>query len=533
MKNGGDIMRKLIIIFFFPYFQLLAQSGADIDIDFGENGFTLVDINREDRGLDIAIQTDGKILQSGMSKPDGEWLITTVRYTTSGNLDSSWGGDGIVTTDIGENYDVSRSVLLQDDGKVVVVGGSSRNSSGIEDVNFLAIRYNTDGGLDETFGDNGIASFNIQGSSELVESGVIGKNGNIYIAGQANNTENNYDVAILSINSEGTLLTDFGQEGVAIADIDGNRDAVYDVITQTDGKIIAVGSTQLGNASGFNALAIFRFNQNGTLDNQFANGGSLVIDMVGSSGDVGRAVKVQRDGKILVTGGSNGRIIFVIRLNQDGSLDSSFGDEGISFISVEEEMVEAYDLEIQSDGKIIVVGQHWDQKSNLVVARLLRNGSLDSKFGGNGIVIFSLSDYYESAQSVAVQEDGRIVIGGWATKSWEDFLVLRLVGDPPVAVDLEFIQPTLFYLHTNYPNPFNPTTTISYDLPKRSQVTLGIYDLLGKRIKTLLNQSQDVGVKTVRWDGTDEFGRQVSAGVYLYQIKAGEFTQTRKMLLLK
>jgi hypothetical protein len=93
--------------------------------------------------------------------------------------------------------------------------------------------------------------------------------------------------------------------------------------------------------------------------------------------------------------------------------------------------------------------------------------------------------------------------------------------------------PETFALHANYPNPFNPTTTISYDLPEQSQITLGIYDILGKQIKTLINQSQDAGSKIAIWDGTDNLGRQVSAGVYLYQIQAGAFTQTRKMLLLK
>jgi hypothetical protein len=103
------------------------------------------------------------------------------------------------------------------------------------------------------------------------------------------------------------------------------------------------------------------------------------------------------------------------------------------------------------------------------------------------------------------------------------------------AVNVEELKviPESFALHANYPNPFNPTTTISYDLPKRSQVTLGIYDILGKKIKTLLNQSQDAGKRIAIWDGTDNLGRQVSAGVYLYQIQAGAFTQTRKMLLLK
>jgi hypothetical protein len=100
------------------------------------------------------------------------------------------------------------------------------------------------------------------------------------------------------------------------------------------------------------------------------------------------------------------------------------------------------------------------------------------------------------------------------------------VSDAPVL-------PDGFVMHKNYPNPFNPTTTITYDLPDQAKVTLGIFDLLGKKIKTLVNQSQDAGNKTAVWDGTDDLGRQVSAGVYLYQIQAGEFTQTRKMLLLK
>jgi PKD repeat protein len=97
----------------------------------------------------------------------------------------------------------------------------------------------------------------------------------------------------------------------------------------------------------------------------------------------------------------------------------------------------------------------------------------------------------------------------------------------------ELLLPEYFTLHQNYPNPFNPTTTISYDLPEQALVTLGIYDILGKQIKTLVNQSQDVGYKIVVWDGTDNLGRQMSAGVYLYQIEAGGFIQTRKMLYLK
>ncbi|SVD99794.1 uncharacterized protein METZ01_LOCUS452648, partial [marine metagenome] len=94
-------------------------------------------------------------------------------------------------------------------------------------------------------------------------------------------------------------------------------------------------------------------------------------------------------------------------------------------------------------------------------------------------------------------------------------------------------MPDSFNLLPNYPNPFNPVTTFHYTLPQRSRVTLIIYDMLGKEITQLVSTTQDAGFKSVQWDAKDSMGRPVSAGVYLYHIKAGEFVQTRKMVLLK
>jgi len=93
--------------------------------------------------------------------------------------------------------------------------------------------------------------------------------------------------------------------------------------------------------------------------------------------------------------------------------------------------------------------------------------------------------------------------------------------------------PTSFVLHQNYPNPFNPITTLHYDLPEQSNVNIIIYDIMGRELKTLVNTTQDAGFKSVIWDATNNQGNPVSAGVYLYQIQAGEFVQTKKMLLLK
>ena len=92
--------------------------------------------------------------------------------------------------------------------------------------------------------------------------------------------------------------------------------------------------------------------------------------------------------------------------------------------------------------------------------------------------------------------------------------------------------PSSFSLYQNYPNPFNPITTLQYDLPMDGLVNITIYDMLGNVINKLVNEVQNSGYKSIQWNARNNQG-QVSAGVYLYSIKAGEFRQTKKMILLK
>jgi len=93
--------------------------------------------------------------------------------------------------------------------------------------------------------------------------------------------------------------------------------------------------------------------------------------------------------------------------------------------------------------------------------------------------------------------------------------------------------PDVFALHQNYPNPFNPVTTLRYDLPDNGYVTIIIYDMLGREVKTLINQTQDAGYRSIIWNATNDYGKPVSAGIYLYQIQTGEYISTKKMVLLK
>ena len=95
------------------------------------------------------------------------------------------------------------------------------------------------------------------------------------------------------------------------------------------------------------------------------------------------------------------------------------------------------------------------------------------------------------------------------------------------------LLPEVFALHQNYPNPFNPVTTLRYDIPENSRVNITIYDMLGRQVKTLVNQTQDAGYKSIIWNATNNYGKPVSAGIYLYQIHAGDNMETKKMVLLK
>ena len=98
--------------------------------------------------------------------------------------------------------------------------------------------------------------------------------------------------------------------------------------------------------------------------------------------------------------------------------------------------------------------------------------------------------------------------------------------------DTEII-PITYLLHQNYPNPFNPITSLRYDLPEDGIVNITVYDIMGRIVKTLVNNSQTAGYKSIQWNATNDRNEVVSAGLYLYTIQAGEFRQTKKMVLLK
>ena len=142
-------------------------------------------------------------------------------------------------------------------------------------------------------------------------------------------------------------------------------------------------------------------------------------------------------------------------------------------------------------------------------------------------------DFYDFNQQIPDKSEGRYPDG---TSSWQKFDT-PTKGAANIGVsDVKIAQnsiPTEFALYQNFPNPFNPTTTIKYDLAQKSMVTITIYDMLGKQVRNLVQNQQVPGHHSIIWDSRDNIGNFVCSGVYFYKIQAGSFLQTRKMILIR
>jgi hypothetical protein len=124
---------------------------------------------------------------------------------------------------------------------------------------------------------------------------------------------------------------------------------------------------------------------------------------------------------------------------------------------------------------------------------------------------------------------------GWVAIPGVDIMVTAYVTDQPVGIQDEKSEsvPLTFELEQNYPNPFNPSTIISYQIPQTEMVTLEIYNALGQKVRTLINESKDVGQYQITWNGINDAGNHLSSGIYFYRLHAGKFVKVMKMILLR
>ena len=419
------------------------NADGSLDTTFDSDGKVITFINNSySLANSVVIQPDGKIAVGGTTDTIsslGVGKFAVVRYTAGGSLDTSFGGTGIVITEFAGLDDLNE-IALQTDGKIVAAG--SYNAGDFGSFAFALARYNSDGSLDETFDGDGKVMTNIGSSGDGAEAVAIQPDGKIVAAGYRfrNGLD---DSALIRYNPNGSVDTSFGTNGIAIhlnpnTFISGRtRSGGYnDVLLQPDGKIVGLTKYYVGDDLDF---AVLRSNANGSLDTTFDADGIAYADIATGSAR-GRGVAHQPDGKIVAVGSAGGSStnFFVARYNSDGSPDASFGTAGKVNTPILDRDDHAEAVAIQTDGKIVVGGYALSSSNSPVFAivRYNTNGTLDSTFDSDGKL--TLTDTSISgAKSVLIQPDGKIIIAGTATGgSNTDFFAARF--NPNGSLDTAF-----------------------------------------------------------------------------------------------
>jgi uncharacterized delta-60 repeat protein len=398
---------------------------GDPDFTFGAgSGKILINAGfSNDRCRQILMQPDGKILVAGSMMPGSSTDMSLIRLLPDGSLDLAFNGTGMVVTDNAGQSDFGMALALQPDGKILVAGYTSNGT----DNDFLLLRYHGDGTPDLSFNGTGMVITSIGSGDDLVSSIALQNDGRIMVAGTAWNGSDN-DFAVVRYTSTGALDTTFNTTGKVVTDFDGHfNESASGVVVQSSGRIVVAGTSEGGGTN----LACYT--SSGALDTSF-NATGLVTT---SNGMSVKAMALQADGKIVVTGvtynGSDNDFTLV-RYTDAGALDTTFGGTG----SVNTNFgANSYDdpsgLVIQGDGKIVVAGRSSSAGiATFALARYDILGALDATFGSGGNVVQSFGNYDQGANTVTLQDDGKIVVAGFAGVGGnEGFAVARYLGDGP------------------------------------------------------------------------------------------------------
>jgi len=468
--DNGKLLSLIIVILLTTTFAI-AQPGS-LDQTFGINGkiigsnvTKIFSSSIGDEKLGVALQTDGKILVTNSTTQ-----FSVSRFNPDGTPDTSFGANGVASTVIIDGKScIANTIAVQPDGKIVVGGSTSTQIfSVVNQTDFAVARFMPDGSLDTSFGTNGKMVFPFNDTFEIMKTIAVQPDGKIIFTGELKGRQaiGIYvpgGLAVVRLNTNGTLDTGFGSGGKAIAPSFNEQpspcvycgDSAQNMVLQPDGKIIVIGNIYGFNAtlSTYHAVGVVRFLSTGQLDTSFGTNGKAVT--VFSSGATPAAiayemksVALQTDGKIVVGGKStpagSQSDFAVFRYTPSGILDNSFDGDGKVHFSFEAGSDSVNDILIQPNGKIVAVGESLpilnpQSSTNFAVARFNADGSPDNSFDSDGKVVTDIGSLDTISRAV-IQPDGKILAAGFTTNGGISRLALaRYIGGP-----LNAPQDTLF-----------------------------------------------------------------------------------------
>ena len=458
----------------------------------------------------------------------------------------------------GASYEWPWYVEETSDNGYVITGYTMSTPHGDQDI--YIVKLNQDGSLawDTTYGVEECSD--VAGCTKKTADGNLIVGG--YGAGQFGNEGANF--YLMKINTIGSVIwtEDY--------DYDTTTDYGYDACQTLDGGYVMVGYSYYWSESQGkydHGANIVRTNSLGQKLNH------VLLDIPGIQ-HLNRVIPTSDSGAVAV--GTAGAI-YIVKINKNGNIDwtkgyggigagwgivqlpdggyMAFGDRDFGYLYEEDFWL----LRLESDGDTLWTrrylnpstdhGYDLDQCSDggfVMTGEMYRNAGMDPtdfyiiRTNANGDTLWTKTiggNNYERSYSIKQTSDGGYIIAG-RTDSYgagsDDFYIVKLAPDNPSAVDdAGGTRPTAFSLGANYPNPFNPGTTIEYSLNRRAHVTMEVFNILGQIVRELVDETQPAGTHQTEWDGRDDAGTPVPTGVYFYRFRADGGVQTRKMLLIK
>ncbi|MBS1793427.1 MAG: VCBS repeat-containing protein [Acidobacteria bacterium] len=408
MLKIGSMTALLAVLFVFPLI-IRASVAGSLDKLFDADGRVTVSNGSSSLGRGIAVQPDGKIVVVGQSNFD----FFVARLNPNGSLDTTFDGDGKVTTDFALGPDDAMSVEILADGKILVSGSANLAATGQD---FAIARYNPNGSLDTTFDGDGKATVDF--GSLTIESAMnilIQSDGKYVLAGRTISAGQDYAAARL--NTNGSLDTSFDTDGKVIVSVTPNNDLMWAAALQQNEKIVIVGSATPGTNTDF---GVVRLNTNGSLDTNWDGDGIVTTDFAVNN-DQAAGVAVQADGRVVVCGTTStpttSSDFACVRYLATGALNlNGFGTNGkvsTNFNGTSSDSVS--DVVLQADGRIVVLGQT-DQNGTVdfALVRYTADGVLDPSFDGDGRVITDFAANSDLSSEGVLQADGKLLVVGSA-----------------------------------------------------------------------------------------------------------------------
>ncbi|MGV3695993.1 T9SS type A sorting domain-containing protein [Flavobacterium sp.] len=518
-------MKKNVLLFatLLASFGLHAQPGI-LDPTFSEDGKLNVIMDGRGRATSVLVQPDAKIVVGGYSREgNGRNDFALARFGSDGQLDRTFNGTGKAYFDTANNNDYyCTGTALQTDGKIVAAGFMNT----VNGFDFAVVRFNANGTVDPTFGINGITTGH-PGVTSFCDGVTIQPDGKIILIGHTlSSVAASNEFVAMRFLPNGQTDNSFGNNGTVTTTTGVGSTIATSIIIQPDGKIILAGHTANNTTFRWETILV-RYHANGSLDDSFGQNGMVITALPVLDCTI-TALALQPDGNIVAAGytgtGPSGNQILVIRYDSAGQLDPSFANNGILIATPGVGSNTEVSSLLLTNSKIILGGSvNVSNGEHSFLTCLNANGTIDTSFGTNGTTV-SVFGEHDSISSLAIQPDGKIVsAGGALINNSLEFTVARFIASPSLGID---DRPETPYRLTAYPNPLTPGSQLRFTLDHSTNVSIEIYDALGRKVNSIYNGNQDAGQHELLLD----FAAELPKGAYHLVFSAEAGSTSLKLL---